>query len=469
MKLGGSKKLDLTYFDERRMWKKKYRGKVYYCKIKNGGRTDGEGYAAALRWWEDLKASLDKETQAATLAAGGGHGVFGDLTKEDFKDSLREEAERDAWLAAVGKDDAGNPVGTYSDWKAEREALAFAASVRRREAEVIDPASTVDSFVTRFLNFKKQQSKSNQRSNGRFVNLRTNVKQFGDFVGTAKAAKDVQWGMVLQDYYVKLLGRITEGELSEYAGRDKLQVARQFIRRLWELGVIDLPRNLDSKELTIEAAAGAIELSPFAVFKALIAKSPEVWNGYYPLKLYLLLKANCGMTQKDIADLKQSEVDWTEGTITRKRSKKQRKTAKSIPTVKYKLWPITFRLLKKYRSKDTDLVLVNRTGGKLRATTLSNKSETSDKASNTDLIATAYNEWLAQQDDEQAPSLKYFRKASSTRFGKHKEFKGYSEYFLGQSPKSTADKHYVVPDQEQFDEAVEWLGKEYSVDRMELP
>ena len=38
-------------------------------------------------------------------------------------------------------------------------------------------------------------------------------------------------------------------------------------------------------------------------------------------KLYILLMLNCGMTQKDVADLQKTEVDWDAGYISRKRSK----------------------------------------------------------------------------------------------------------------------------------------------------
>ncbi|HEY3788458.1 MAG TPA: hypothetical protein VGL71_06365, partial [Urbifossiella sp.] len=65
-------------------------------------------------------------------------------------------------------------------------------------------------------------------------------------------------------------------------------------------------------------------------------------------KLYLLLMLNCGMYQNDVAELAASEVDWKTGTITRKRSKTRDR--KDAPTVCYKLWPETLRLLKAYRA-----------------------------------------------------------------------------------------------------------------------
>jgi hypothetical protein len=37
------------------------------------------------------------------------------------------------------------------------------------------------------------------------------------------------------------------------------------------------------------------------------------------------------------------------------------------------------------------------------------------------------------------------------------------QYFLGHSPKTVADKHYVVPSDEEFFEALGWLRKQYGL------
>lgn len=75
-------------------------------------------------------------------------------------------------------------------------------------------------------------------------------------------------------------------------------------------------------------------------------------------KLYILLMLNCGMTQKDISDLRVEEVDWQEGRIIRKRSKTSKH--ENVPTVSYLLWQETFRLLRQERNPESKgLVLLN--------------------------------------------------------------------------------------------------------------
>src|SRR5208337_2463848 len=77
-------------------------------------------------------------------------------------------------------------------------------------------------------------------------------------------------------------------------------------------------------------------------------------------KLHVLLGLNCGFGPTDISELKQSEVDWEEGTITRKRSKTD--SQESVPVVRYKLWQSTFALLRQFNSGG-DPVLRTRAGG----------------------------------------------------------------------------------------------------------
>lgn len=344
----------------------------------------------------------------------------------------------------------------YEEWKEQREAVVEI----RRQRQTVDKEQTVDAFAGRFLDFKRSQAVAQQRSAGRFVNLRTYVNQFIDFVGREKALGTVNFGIALADYYQRQLNAVEKAEASETTARDRMQVARQFIRRCWELGSIDLPRNLDSKEMTIAASSIEIELFDFKDLKRIIKDAPEQWAEYYPLKLYLLLMANCGMTQQDIADLRVSEVDFKEGIIRRKRSKRQRRYEGNIPTVQYKLWPTTAKLLRKYRSTGTDRVLLNRKGGILKGTTL-NADAASRKASKVDFVADAYNDWVEQKNVKGAKSLKAIRKTSASQLEKHSEYARYAQFFLCQSAKTVADKHYVVPSQDRFDAAVKWLGEQY--------
>lgn len=59
------------------------------------------------------------------------------------------------------------------------------------------------------------------------------------------------------------------------------------------------------------------------------------------------------------------------------------------------------------------------------------------------------------------PVLKLFRKTAASKLGEHPEFGKFAQYFLGHSPRTVADKHYVRPSEEHFDRAISWLCQQF--------
>ena len=170
--------------------------------------------------------------------------------------------------------------------------------------------------------------------------------------------------------------------------------------------------------------------------------------------LYILLCLNCGMRQSDIAALRQSEVDWEAGRIRRKRGKT--KEHENVPVVDYLLWEETARLLRKYRSKHPELALTNENNNPLKCETIID-----GKVKRLDNIRSAY---LRLQMKLKIPAkerkpLASLRATASTKLGDHSEFSRFAQFFLGHSPGTVADKHYVKPSGEQFDRAITWLGE----------
>ena len=60
-------------------------------------------------------------------------------------------------------------------------------------------------------------------------------------------------------------------------------------------------------------------------------------------------------------------------------------------------------------------------------------------------------------------AYKLLRKTASTTLASHPIYGRYTQYFLCHAAATVADKHYIKPSQEQFDEAVKWLGKQFAV------
>ena len=143
-------------------------------------------------------------------------------------------------------------------------------------------------------------------------------------------------GPALASYREHLLTLVDSGKLAPYSARDRLADAKQFVRWAWELELLELPRILESKSFAIAVTAPVVETFTSEEIRELLVASSET------TKLYLLLMLNCGMQQGDIAELRQDEVNWETGRLTRQRSKTRKHNADKVPTVSYQLWPETF-------------------------------------------------------------------------------------------------------------------------------
>ncbi len=422
-------KFHLTWFAARKCWKKYARGKVYYLgKGKCKGKYDLGGYHAALGEWDKLNGEFITQERANEIM---------ESDPEIAEKIAIAHANKAAWELEY-------PNKTYD----EAKEISAALITHRRFTVEVPKDKTVGWHIDSFIKFKTAQVAADQKSPGRLRNIRTYLNRFGDFIGKESVVESIS-AVTLADYHARLLGEVARGEISDSSARDVLQIARQFIRRLWGLDVIELPNNIDSRDLEIQVQAKTIELWDFNLLKGVLKSAPE------PLRLYLLLMANCGMTQKDVSDLLPTQVDWKGGVIKRKRSKT--KKWENVPMVAYRLWAETFKLLKKHGATEGVRVLSASDGSALVFDSLSEKS----KGSKNDKINEAWSQWVGKQKLKDAKGLAAIRKTSATKLGSHNDYRAYAQYFLAQSAKTVADRHYIVPSQELFDVAVAWLGDQY--------
>jgi hypothetical protein len=142
--------------------------------------------------------------------------------------------------------------------------------------------------------------------------------------------------------------------------------------------------------------------------------------------------------------------------IIRKRSKTA--ACENVPVVNYRLWPQTFELLNKYRSGG-ERVLVTEEGQAY----VRNRLREDGRLSKADGFASNYVH-LKRKLKRSMPSfnrpMKQLRKLGATLLGNHPEYGRFQSYFLGHSPRTVADRSYVVPSQEMFDKAILWLGQQ---------
>ncbi len=226
------------------------------------------------------------------------------------------------------------------------------------------------------------------------------------------------------------------------------RAVKQFIRWTWEVGALaELPRNFD--KLTIEVPTTKNDTFSVEELRQLFE------GGNDRDRLYLCLMLNTGMLQQDISDLRQHQVDWDRGILTRKRSKTG--DWESVPTVSYSLWPCTLELLGKFRSSDPEFVLCNQDGGRLKSEKL-----VAGRLKKTDNIKSAYFRLTKRLKIEKPKPLKLIRKTSAS-FIEERAGKEVAEFFLGHSPRTIGDKHYLQGPQDKLNAAIRWLEVKYGL------
>lgn len=452
-------------------WRKKYKGKQYSFR-----RLDGESkevsYHRCFAEWERRKSEID---QQQTESQPWHRGLMCLIAKakarlaEYQKDDTQEN--RELWSLWAGQivnyqqllddglnpflesDDPNDPVeffGGYA-WDSNEAPPPW-----KNAEQLVEPAETLQENVKRFLQRKEAQAKRGERSAGRVEVLRVGLESFVECVGGNQPMTAVTTA-ALSRFRDELERLIDEDKLRPHSARDRLQAVKQFVRWAWEQELIGLPRILQSREFSIAIPEQRVETFTDAEVRLLLGASSET------TKLYLLLMLNTGMTQQDISELRQDEVDWKRGRVTRKRSKTRKNgNGKNVPEVSYKLWPETFRLLKEHRSKHAVLALTNQNGTPLKVEAITN-----GRVKKIDNIHSAYCRVIRKLANAKAEPvkidkpLKLLRKTAATKLGGHKEHSRFAQYFLGHAPTTVADKYYVAPSAMQFDDAVAWLETQF--------
>jgi hypothetical protein len=157
----------------------------------------------------------------------------------------------------------------------------------------------------------------------------------------------------------------------------------------------------------------------------------------------------------DIAELHADEVDWESGIITRKRSKTRDRA--NVPVVRYKLWPRTFDLLKRWGSRE-GIVLHTRSGGSWAF----RRMRDDGTLHKNDNVARNFN--VLRDRLGMKLSFKYLRKTSPAILESHEHYGRYVPHFLGHAPAGIASRNYTPPSHELFDRILGWLGEQYGGD-----
>jgi integrase len=411
---------------------KEYKGRKYAVSCRQLGvpESKAESYQAANEWWERKKREIDGQQAAPSLPT-----------------VVQEAAER----ICAGDADAVALLQKQSD--ALRQLLALLENRQPdtppaelipeiqavADAVAVPSERTVRRHFERWVQTQQARVAAGQLAPDQADNLRIALAHFQEYVGPGTPVDNLD-AMKLQSFFLHCLQR----EWSTDYKKKVFNTARVFIRWLWESGLIDLPRNLDSKGFRFNGGAKNIETWTPQEVRRVITAAPG------QLKLHLLLMLNCGMTQQDVSDLQDDEVDWQEGRVVRKRSKTS--DNENVPVVNYKLWPLTWTLLRRYRSGQATVLLTESGKPFLR------KELRYGRLAKADNIRSNFAH--VQKRLKFRKSLKLLRKTAATLLESHETYARFTSHFLGHSPRSIKDRHYAAPSRALFDAALLWLGEQ---------
>jgi integrase len=321
-----------------------------------------------------------------------------------------------------------------------------------RPAATAPERPTVRGAIDSWLNAKRMEVEAGMLSAKRVLCLGGLMAHVGAILGEETDPRTVN-AESLDKIRNFALGKVAEQRSNPNEGwsaetaKQVFAVASSWVRWLWEGGTIELPRNLGSRRLTIPTGPSQIETWTLAEVDAVVGASRG------RLRVALLLQLNCGMTQQDVADLLDEEVDWAEGRVIRRRSKTRRQ--KNAPTVNYPLWAETLELLRQLRS-GKERVLVTEKGNPLVQHSLQGKQCRSH-----DMLGDAFRKLRGKLEVPFHKPMKLLRKTSASMLESHPTYGRLTTLFLGHSPASIKDKHYAQAPQALFDEAVTWLGQQF--------
>ena len=276
-------------------------------------------------------------------------------------------------------------------------------------------------------------------SPGRYDNLKRSLRKFSDSVGETAPVTDIDW-QAWDDFVVA----IKSGSLASSTQRDTLSDSREFIRWLERRDIVPAVKNLTETKTHVKLSK--IEHFTKDELRKILQDSTGL------LHCFLLLFANCGFRQSDVASLTPEMYDGKY--ITRKRKKAEDTNA---PIVSWSLWEETIEAIEQYKEKSGKLLFV-RNNGKEWVIEKLNKDDNRgrDDAFYSDL-------WKPFKEE-----LKLRLSCGDIRGSCANLLKTDSRYtnqlslqikYMGQSPSGVALKYYIDPPQEDLDDAIMSLRK----------
>ncbi len=458
----------LSWHDARKQWKKYKGGKTYYLGQSGVRRYDRLAHDEALAEWKQVLEQFQApqklrdekvnrimfmwdypDTKRAELEAMSDEEIDAQI---DFLSNLSSSRKR---YPALGESEYGYiqvvPESGNRSGIVDVDVYQTNSQVPQR-SEKPRISVTISDHIDGFIKSVLLKAKLGNLSLNRVDNLRRYLGYLSDWVmpdGELAGnlyPTDIS-SVFIRDFYHYLCELVSEKRLATSTAKSIFSAFRFFVKRLWQDEIIDLPRNLNDRGFSFYD-----QPTPIKIFT--VEEIHRVWDvATTKARLYILLGLNCGFTARDLTDLKQEEVDWQNGTITRRRSKLRRNSTTRIQKICYSLWPSTFKLLKEFRSTNSETVLLTQNNGPLVEQHMGDNGI----LKRSDTVKCAFQR--AADKAGVAPAFTMFRATGATLIGNQFD-EGLADQWMCHAPQTVAQRHYIAPSQERLDSAIEWLGKE---------
>jgi integrase len=454
-------------------------------------RTELTTYRAANAWWEDQLTKigisgrkaphpLQEQLNALTtrLDYAKRHGLTDEVKElseeKERAEAIREPEATDLYMGEIVSQQASKNrqmLENLFGWNIPVDTPPLIVEqflgndqvwedrLSREAHSPVPQDRTIGGQVKAYLQTQVMMVKAGKMTAKRYDNLTYIFKIIESQLGSGRDVASITEQDVKM-VYLCLLGKLAErhhdadgkaGYSEDYAsgilGRFKAFVRHLHVSRL----INDLPRNLNS--VSIKVLEKPIKKMTDEEVKAILKGVPDDNQ----LKLHVLLMLNCGYRAIDIATLRETEIE--DGRIIRKRHKT--KDLKHTPTVNYKLWGETRRLLDRWRTGKV-IALVTKSGGRWSYGDLVEREDGTEKTKQSDNIAGSFRRIVREGLGIDRP-YSLLRKTAASKLDEHPEFGRYAEHYLGEKPESVAKCHYITPSQDRFDAALAWLGEQFGI------
>lgn len=321
-----------------------------------------------------------------------------------------------------------------------REMMRVAVEDKRIE----DPEYQTSKLIEQWLVFRISDVKAGELTAGAMNNQRISLERFAKFCPNILHANE----MKLMEFRASLQA----SELAKSTQRDTLITTKSFLEWCGDTArVIEPIRNLRKRGTGIKVPTKRmITIWSDSDVQDLLGNTPD------RIRLFCLLILNTGAYESDIGTWTKDAFDPVERTLTFKRHKE--KDEPNVPTVTYQLWDETVRLIKENESSHPSLLLSTTINTPLWRDFLNKDGRRSRKG----MVGKNFRDLRKRLKKTNWGALDDLRKTAISKLDNHGEYARYAQYFAGHSPEGTTDRFYRKPSQEQFDDAVIWLGQQFN-------